>query len=156
MLNIYSQAKQSVNYVGVSLSHSHSPPSLSRALPLRVSRSLPGSCIFNPLSSSLSQGTRHVEQQLRFFFSSSFFGGSDCFMTHLPQLVAIDCVARVAPQGLPRVPPHTEKRKPHLPHARFSTCDLTFPFPASFHIPNPKTNSKRNRKSNSIPKIVSL
>lgn len=26
MLNIYSQAKQSVNYVGVSLSHSHSPP----------------------------------------------------------------------------------------------------------------------------------
>lgn len=33
MLNIYSQAKQSVNYVGVSLSHSHSPPlSLSLAL----------------------------------------------------------------------------------------------------------------------------
>lgn len=44
-------------------------PSLSISLPLAVSRSLPGSCIFNPLSSSLSQGTRHVEQQLRFFFS---------------------------------------------------------------------------------------
>lgn len=73
MLNIYSQAKQSVNYVGVSLSHSHSLPfSLSLFLPLHVSRSLPGSCIFNPLSSSLSQGTRHVEQQLRFF--SSFWG----------------------------------------------------------------------------------
>lgn len=49
--------------------------------------------------------------------NSSFFGGSDCFMTHLPQLVAIDCVARVAPQGLPQVP-HTLKSVNHICHMR--------------------------------------
>lgn len=113
------------------------PLFLSLTLPYSLSRSLPGSCIFNPLSSSLSQGTRHVEQQLRFFFF--FLGGSDCFMTHLPQLVAIECVARVALWGAPSCLLN------HICHMR-DFQHVIWRSPASSFIPHSKSESVSKSK----------
>lgn len=123
------------------------PLFLSLTLPYSLSRSLPGSCIFNPLSSSLSQGTRHVEQQLRFFL---FFWGVRLFYDAL----APTCCNRVRGTrrslGSPKLP-----TKPHLPHARFSTCDLTFPrlqLHSTFQIRIRKQIENRIQ----YPKIVSM
>lgn len=116
------------------------PPALfffSLTLSQSLSRSLPGSCIFNPLSSSVSQGTRHVEQQLRFFF---FFWGVRLFYDALAPTCCNRLRGTRRSLGSPKFP-----TKPHLPHARFSTCDLTFP-PQPDSIPHSKSESVSKSK----------